>query len=101
MHELLREDEYDLDILSEQIVRQPPTTSIKHIVGADPDKDDYGEYNEPPPEGTPFTNPDVDPFSNVADTDPRLKVTKGPAALQGRQKPQDVSKISAFKPLKK
>lgn len=87
-----------LDILGEQIVTAPPASSIKHIVGKNPDKDDYGEYNEPPPEGTPFTKPDVNPFDNVPDTDPRLRITKGPAALQGTQKPQDVTKISAFKP---
>lgn len=81
-----------LDILDEQIVTQPPTSSIKHIVGANPDKDDYGEYNEPPQEGTPLTNPDVNPFDNVPDSDPRMKITTGPAALQGQQ-PTNFTKI--------
>jgi hypothetical protein len=74
-----------LNILDEQIVTQPPTSSIRHIVGANPEKDEYGEYNEPPPEGTPLTSPAVDPFANVPDSDPRMKITKGPAALQGQQ----------------
>ena len=87
-----------LDILDEQIITQPPEKSIRHIVGVNPAKDDYGEYNEPPSEGTPFTKPDTSPFDNVSDTDPRMKITKGPTALQGTQKSPDVKKISAFKP---
>lgn len=81
-----------LDILNEQIVAQPPQSSIRHIVGANPDKDDHGEYNEPPATGTPFTSPDTDPFDNIPDTDPRMKITKGPAALQGQQ-PTNFTKI--------
>jgi len=66
-----------LDILDEQIVTEPPASSIRHIVGARPQDDEYGEYNEPPPEGTPFTKPATDPFDNIPDTDPRMKITKG------------------------
>lgn len=72
-----------LDILDEQMVAEPPKSSIRHIVGARPKDDEYGEYNEPPPEGTVFTNPDVDPFDHVAQDDPRIRTIKGPAALQG------------------
>jgi hypothetical protein len=84
----------ELHRLQELAGIEPPASSIRHIVGAKPQDGDYGEYNEPPAEGTPFTKPATDPFANVPDTDPRMKITRGPAALQGQpQANQDAAQL--------
>lgn len=85
---------HELKRLQELAGVELPTSAIKHVVGARPENDDSGEFNEPPPEGTVLTRPAPDPFSHVSDSDPRIKTTRGPAALQGQpQANQDSAQL--------